>query len=126
MNHPLVLSAAAIGILTILFYTLEYFVTVTLTGQEGIPQGSPLFFFNALLLTVNLICTFGSLIAIVIVAARTNARYWLIASSVLLLVGLCSVGYVLGFFSVVALVPAVFFGLFAPVAAPPTSKPAVF
>jgi hypothetical protein len=116
VNHPLILGGAVLGIVTVLLYTLELVFAAALTGTTSLPPGSPLILLNVVLVTLNLLCTFGVLLGMVIVAARTSARPWLIASVVLLIVGVCSVGYAIGIFSVVALVPAFFFGLSAPVA----------
>ena len=112
VHHPVIFGFSALGLLAVTAYSVELLVNYAQSSgaSTGISVNSPLFGVNAVLELVNLVCVVVVTIGIAVTAYRVQSRGWLVAGVITLVVSLCTIGI----FSVVALVPGVFYGLFGP------------
>lgn len=116
ITRPLIVWLAVVGMVAIVLYSLE---VIALNGQSAT---GPLVAVNVVLLLTALVFSLTTTVMMLVIANRTHATRWLAASVAVLVVSLCS----FGFLCIVALVPAFFFGLAgpaAPVAGSPTPQP---
>lgn len=106
--HPIILTFSAIASLCVVGYSLVLLTQFVQTGSTGIPNGSPLIVVNAILIAGNLICGCAAEIGLIISASRAQATGWLVGG----VIGLAVIVFTLGIFSIVALVPTIFYSLF--------------
>lgn len=111
-NHPVILSFSTLGLLAVVVYSVELLVNYMQSGgaSTGVPANSPLIGVNAALVALNLGCVVVAAIGMAVTAYRTQSRVWLITAVIALVASLCTIGI----FSVLALVPGVFYGLSGP------------
>ncbi len=107
--HPVILGFAALALLCVMGYSLVLLLQYSQTGSTNIPLDSPLIALNGVLIAGNLIAGCVAVVGMIIMAARGRAWGWLTFG----VIGLGVMLLTIGIFSIVALVPACFFALYA-------------
>jgi hypothetical protein len=112
VSHPVILSFALAGLLAVILYSAELLINDILSdgASTGVTPGSPLSYLNAALVALNLVCVIAVCMGVMVTANRIERPGWVATGVVTLLVALVTIGV----FSVVALAPAVYYGLSGP------------
>ena len=111
-SHPIILGFSAVDLLAVIIYSLELLTNYAQSGGATtmLPSSSPLIGVNAALFVVNLACMTAVTTSLAVTAYRARSWGWASAGVIALAVSLFTVGV----FSVVAVVPGVFYGLSGP------------
>jgi hypothetical protein len=107
--HPVIFSFAALGMLCVVGYSLVLMFQYAQTGSTSVATGSALYLLNVVFVAGNFIGSVVAVIGMMVSSARARAWGWLVAS----VIGLLAVLFTIGIFSIVGLVPAAFYALFA-------------
>lgn len=112
VSHPAILGFALAGLIAIFLYSVESLINAVLSGgaTAAVASGSPLSYLNATLIALNLVCTIAVCASMMVTAYRVERPAWVAIAALTLLISLLT----LGVFSVVALAPALYFGLSGP------------
>lgn len=113
--HPVILWFAAAALACVVIYSIE----ITLAQGQTIQTGDPRVALNIALIAINFIAGAVAGVGMLVTSARAGAWRWFVAALVGLLVMLVTIGIL----SVVLLVPACFYGLYAYPARAPVAQP---